>query len=261
MCDRSRLFGGVRSCFGRRSGGGPRRCACISASTSNCVSDPELSRRKGSRLIDRVSHSAVAGDRALIDREDVLSAVRSPRCEDAAVVNAQGLRGWGHDAMVGTERAHIIRCLYLRASLTDAASEAPFSFAGPSAGLEIRGEQYPAPRDRPRTRPRFPSRCAGRSPPRSTRRHKNRHYAVVPDRFTCPVSGYPELEEPPWTDGSGSDEICPSCGIHFGYDDAAGGDAARREMKTTSESSLTRKGCPGVSEPRSGPEIGIRRTK
>ena len=49
------------------------------------------------------------------------------------------------------------------------------------------------------------------------------------DRYVCSVCGFPDLDEPPWTDGSGSNEICPSCGIHFGYDDAAGGDAARRE--------------------------------
>jgi rubredoxin len=49
------------------------------------------------------------------------------------------------------------------------------------------------------------------------------------DRFLCPVCGYPNLSEPPWSNGSPSDEICPSCGTHFGYDDAAGGDAAKRE--------------------------------
>lgn len=50
------------------------------------------------------------------------------------------------------------------------------------------------------------------------------------DRWLCPVCGYPELAEPPWTNEEGSDEICPSCGTHFGYHDAAGGDAARREV-------------------------------
>ncbi|MDX6274909.1 MAG: hypothetical protein QOJ92_2119 [Frankiales bacterium] len=49
----------------------------------------------------------------------------------------------------------------------------------------------------------------------------------VPDRFLCPVCGYPDLVEPPWRDDSASDEICPSCGTHFGYDDA--GDAAQRQ--------------------------------
>jgi hypothetical protein len=48
--------------------------------------------------------------------------------------------------------------------------------------------------------------------------------------FLCPVCGYPDLAEAPWSNGSPSDEICPSCGTHFGYDDVAGGDAARREQ-------------------------------
>jgi hypothetical protein len=35
----------------------------------------------------------------------------------------------------------------------------------------------------------------------------------------CPVCGYPDLHEPPYVDGGASYEICPSCGIEFGYDD------------------------------------------
>jgi hypothetical protein len=42
--------------------------------------------------------------------------------------------------------------------------------------------------------------------------------------YVCPACGYDGLEEPPWTDGSASYEICSSCGIEFGYDDWAGGD-------------------------------------
>ena len=52
---------------------------------------------------------------------------------------------------------------------------------------------------------------------------------LMADRYLCPVCGFPALEGPPWTNDFGSDEICPSCGTHFGYDDAADGDAARRE--------------------------------
>ncbi len=37
----------------------------------------------------------------------------------------------------------------------------------------------------------------------------------------CPVCGY-DLGLLPWSDDSPSDEICPSCGIQFGYDDAIG---------------------------------------
>ena len=44
------------------------------------------------------------------------------------------------------------------------------------------------------------------------------------DDRTCPVCGYPDLYEPPWSDGSPSDEICPCCGTQFGYDDASGAD-------------------------------------
>ncbi len=48
--------------------------------------------------------------------------------------------------------------------------------------------------------------------------------------FLCPVCGYPDLYDEPWADGSPSDEICPSCGTHFGYDDA-GDDAAARQVR------------------------------
>jgi hypothetical protein len=46
--------------------------------------------------------------------------------------------------------------------------------------------------------------------------------------YTCPVCGYSGLRELPWSGSAPSDEICASCGIHFGYDDVAGGDEARR---------------------------------
>ena len=37
---------------------------------------------------------------------------------------------------------------------------------------------------------------------------------------TCPVCGFPELAEPPRRrSGSGSYEICPSCGFQFGVCD------------------------------------------
>ncbi len=48
------------------------------------------------------------------------------------------------------------------------------------------------------------------------------------DTHLCPVCGYDGLLEPPWSNGAASDEICPSCGTHLGYDDAAGGDAGKR---------------------------------
>lgn len=38
--------------------------------------------------------------------------------------------------------------------------------------------------------------------------------------YTCPVCGYPALDSPPHLpQGGASDEICPSCGFQFGYDD------------------------------------------
>lgn len=51
------------------------------------------------------------------------------------------------------------------------------------------------------------------------------------DRYTCPVCGYGGLPEAPWDNDAPSDEICPSCGTQFGYHDAAGGDAARRQPR------------------------------
>jgi hypothetical protein len=47
--------------------------------------------------------------------------------------------------------------------------------------------------------------------------------------YVCPACGYDGLNEPPWKDGSPSDDICPSCGIQFGYEDAAGGDEEARK--------------------------------
>jgi hypothetical protein len=49
----------------------------------------------------------------------------------------------------------------------------------------------------------------------------------------CPVCGYPGLYEPPWSGDGASDEICPSCGMHFGYDDFAEDDTAAREAMYT----------------------------
>lgn len=51
-----------------------------------------------------------------------------------------------------------------------------------------------------------------------------------PVTYICPVCGYDGLLDPPWQDDSPSDDICPSCGIQFGYQDAAGGDAVGRAM-------------------------------
>jgi hypothetical protein len=40
------------------------------------------------------------------------------------------------------------------------------------------------------------------------------------NHFTCPVCGYPDLDEPPYDKyGCSSFDICPSCGTEFGLDD------------------------------------------
>ena len=46
--------------------------------------------------------------------------------------------------------------------------------------------------------------------------------------FLCPACGY-ALDEPAWEHDLPSNEMCPCCGIQFGYDDHAGGDAGRRK--------------------------------
>ena len=52
---------------------------------------------------------------------------------------------------------------------------------------------------------------------------------MISDNLTlCPVCGY-DLEFRPWEGESPSDEICPCCGIQFGYTDMAGGDPVRRQ--------------------------------
>jgi predicted RNA-binding Zn-ribbon protein involved in translation (DUF1610 family) len=49
--------------------------------------------------------------------------------------------------------------------------------------------------------------------------------------FDCPVCGYPGLPDEPWRVGveydSPSEDICPSCGTQFGYDDIADDRAER----------------------------------
>lgn len=46
----------------------------------------------------------------------------------------------------------------------------------------------------------------------------------------CPVCGY-SLGFLPWGGDLPSDEICPCCGIHFGYHDFAAGKAEDRPQK------------------------------
>lgn len=50
---------------------------------------------------------------------------------------------------------------------------------------------------------------------------------LMTNGFICPVYGYPDSESPAYDAASGSwyQEICPSCGTQFGYDDARQGHA------------------------------------
>jgi RNA polymerase subunit RPABC4/transcription elongation factor Spt4 len=51
------------------------------------------------------------------------------------------------------------------------------------------------------------------------------------DRFVCPVCGYRNLARRPWKGSANSYEICPSCGIEFGYEDGTGDDWVRRQHR------------------------------
>lgn len=73
--------------------------------------------------------------------------------------------------------------------------------------------------------------------------------------YVCPVCGYERLNEPAWTNGIASDEICPSCGTHFGYDDAAGGDAGhRQERQRELRAGWKARGCPWFSRSEPQPD-------
>lgn len=44
----------------------------------------------------------------------------------------------------------------------------------------------------------------------------------------CPICDY-DLGFKAWSDGLGCQEICPSCGVQFGYDDFAGDSLEKRK--------------------------------
>ena len=46
------------------------------------------------------------------------------------------------------------------------------------------------------------------------------------DRYRCPVCGFLDLHEPPYTKYGASYEICPACGYQFGVSDDDRGIAA-----------------------------------
>jgi hypothetical protein len=64
------------------------------------------------------------------------------------------------------------------------------------------------------------------------------------DDLRCPVCGYPALDEPAWVDGHPSEDICPSCGTQFGYDDALGiDDESRRAVHAELRARWVASGC------------------
>lgn len=101
VCDCGGLLGGVGRCSGGRCGCVSSSCTCVSASTSDGFADVEIARSEAARLIDRGSRSRVAGNGDLVDAEHMLGAVGRPRCDEATVVDAEGLRRGGHRGSVG----------------------------------------------------------------------------------------------------------------------------------------------------------------
>lgn len=68
------------------------------------------------------------------------------------------------------------------------------------------------------------------------------------EKNLCPVCGC-ALFEGPWIGDSASDEICKSCGIHFGYDDASGrDDQARVHIYTAWRKKWIKAGMPWFSK-------------
>lgn len=59
--------------------------------------------------------------------------------------------------------------------------------------------------------------------------------------YRCPVCGFDELDEPPYDEyGDASFDICPCCGVEFGYHDATTTHAQLRD-------NWIKNGCPWTS--------------
>jgi hypothetical protein len=58
---------------------------------------------------------------------------------------------------------------------------------------------------------------------------KPEHLPSVYQAQLCPVCGY-QLDFKPWDRNCSSQEICPGCGIHFGYHDVCGGQGLAARM-------------------------------
>lgn len=72
--------------------------------------------------------------------------------------------------------------------------------------------------------------------------------------FLCPVCGYEDLLEPAWDNDSPSDDICPSCGTQFGYDDFAGDTGRRQARHRELRERWKDAGCPWSSPGEPPPE-------
>lgn len=53
---------------------------------------------------------------------------------------------------------------------------------------------------------------------------------MMAETYPCPVCDFPQQIKPWAGDIGGSQEICQSCGIQYGYTDNAGGDVVRRKL-------------------------------
>ncbi len=78
--------------------------------------------------------------------------------------------------------------------------------------------------------------------------------ATLNNDYICPICGF-VLDFKPWSDNSPSEEICPSCGMQFGYDDAAGGNKEKRlEIYKSWRKKWIKEGMKWWSEGQSHPE-------
>ena len=60
----------------------------------------------------------------------------------------------------------------------------------------------------------------------------------------CPVCGYPGFVEPPWDGDNPSYDICPSCGVEFGYHDSRPTLDERRARQAELRQEWLLAGCP-----------------
>jgi hypothetical protein len=71
--------------------------------------------------------------------------------------------------------------------------------------------------------------------------------------FECPVCFYGGLTENPWDEDSPSFEICPCCGVEFGYDDFSLDETERARKQAVLRKLWEAKGFPWFSRSRLAP--------